>query len=72
VSELNPRHMEWLLEQLAAAKEIIHTYTCFYCHMATATETLVVIVDEEEGARVTVLPICDTCLEEREADENDT
>ena len=68
VSEPDPRHMEWLLEQIAAAKEMIHTYTCFHCHMATATHPLIIIVDEPEGARVTVLPICDTCIEEEKGD----
>ena len=64
--------MAWLMEQMAAAKDIIHTYTCAYCQIASAAKMLLVIdidgedeiVDgERQGPRVTLVGICDTCLE---------
>ena len=67
----NNRHFEWLMEQLAAFREIIHTYKCAYCNMATATEVLVIVRDEPEGARVTMLPICDTCIPDEAKGEYD-
>jgi len=65
--------VSWLCEQLDAAKDIIHTYKCVYCQIASATKTVLVIDTSEEnkivdgvqqGPRVTLVGMCDTCLEE--------
>ena len=55
------RELEWLLEQIDAAKDIVSTYTCFYCHMATAQEIVMIISDESSGARVQIVGMCGTC-----------
>jgi hypothetical protein len=53
--------VRWLLEQWDAAVEMIHTYRCFYCQMATAERPLMIIQDDPPNARVTIVGICDTC-----------
>ena len=58
------KEMEWFLEQLEAAEEMVHTYKCFYCQMATAQEIIVIISEEGGGTRVKMVGICDTCGKE--------
>ena len=54
--------IEWLLEQLDAAKEIVHTYKCAVCRMASAV-SLVLIIDSDDpgGTRVVMVGICGVC-----------
>ena len=58
--------MEWLLEQLEAAKDVVHSYTCVSCEIATAQDIVMVVEDTPQGAHVVVVGICDTCSGQRE------
>ncbi len=54
--------MEWLNEQLVALKDVIHTYRCFVCNMASSEQAVIIIDENEEGnAVVSVVGICGTC-----------
>jgi len=59
--------LDWLMEQMDAAEEMIHTYRCFHCQIATAQEMIMILQPldggdlESGGCRVTVVGICDTC-----------
>lgn len=55
---------QWLIEQISAAKEVIHSYKCYSCQIASA-QTLVLLVDNdaEDGCSVTMVGICGTCKE---------
>ena len=55
------RAIEQFLENLEAGIEMIHTYTCFYCQIASAQETVVIVEDVEGGVNVKVLGVCNTC-----------
>ena len=60
--------MEWLMEQIAAAKDIIHLYKCFHCQMATAVTPVIVIQNvPPQGSRVRIVGVCDT----RRKEDND-
>ncbi len=60
------RKIEWLLEQLDAANNVIHTYKCVSCQMASAQNVILIIQDDPPNARVTIVGICDTCGKEEE------
>ena len=64
----NDRHMEWLIEQIDASKDIVHLHKCFYCQMANAQTPVIFIEDVSGGARVQIVGICDTCAESDEYD----
>lgn len=54
--------VQWLLEQLDAAREIVHTYKCWYCQIASAVSLLLVIdMDDPNGTRVVMVGVCGTC-----------
>ena len=55
------RELEWLMEQMDAVEHVIHQYRCFSCQIATAQTPVMIIREEEDGCRVTVVGICDTC-----------
>ncbi len=57
----NDRHMEWLLEQVDAAKDIIHLHRCVSCQIATAQTPMILVTDLEDGCRITIVGICNTC-----------
>ncbi len=57
--------IDWLMEQMAAVEHVIHQYRCFSCQIATAQTPVMIIREEEDGCRVTVVGICDTCKNEK-------
>ena len=59
-------NVRWLLEQWDAAGDVINSYTCFYCQIATAQRPLMIIQDDPPDARVTIVGICNTCGKEEE------
>jgi hypothetical protein len=59
-----PDMMDDFMEQLDAARAIIHHYTCFKCGQFEGYEPVVVGVEDEEGLRVIVLAACITCAKE--------
>ena len=62
------RDMEWLMEQIDAAKDIVHLHRCVSCQMATAQTPVVIMEDVDGGLHVVIVGICDTCAETDEYD----
>jgi len=54
-----------IMEQIDAAKDIIHYYTCVSCEVATAQTPVILVADlPEGGSRVTIVGICDACAKD--------
>ena len=53
--------IDYLLEQLDAAGDVIQQYRCVSCQIATAQHVMLILKEEEGGVHVTIVGICDTC-----------
>jgi len=54
-------HLDWLIEQIEAAKTVIHSYRCIHCQIATAQTPVILVENMPQGAHVIIVGICHTC-----------
>ncbi len=53
--------MEALQEQIRAAQETSHFYTCFVCRHNKGHRPVVIGIEENDGIRAIVVVICQEC-----------
>jgi hypothetical protein len=58
--------MDGLMEQIDAARDVVHLHRCVLCQIATAQEIVVLVSDEPGGARVMIVGVCNTCKEDED------
>lgn len=52
---------QWLVEQVEAAQDIVHTHRCAFCEIASAMELVVLMEDNPDGVRIVMIGVCNTC-----------
>lgn len=56
--------MAALMEQLDAAHDIAHHYTCAFCEEFAGHKAVILAVDHEEGVRIVLVTACVSCAKE--------
>ena len=56
--------IEAFLEQLEAAHDVAHHYTCFMCEEMEGSKPVIIGVEHEDGLRAIVVVACVSCLKE--------
>lgn len=56
--------MSDFMEQLDAAHDIAHHYTCFVCNEFEGHTPVIIAQEDGDGVRVMVVTVCITCAKE--------
>lgn len=62
--------MSAFLEQLEAAHDVAHHYTCFICGEFEGHKPIVIGIEHESGLRCIVVTACISCAKEIPVDDN--